>query len=192
MSELLDIEVVACDTPEAAVAGSHILSACTNAVRPVVFERMLEPGMHLTSVAGEFAPEVFSRIDVGVGGGPVSQIASGMRIDQSRGFPTYMAGSLEALHAADGRASGEAASRSVRPQTHARVTSLNDLMAGRVPGRLNDQEISASGGVGGGDGGEGKQGLQFVSVASLVYDLASKDGLGHTVPTEWFLQDIRD
>jgi alanine dehydrogenase len=37
-----------------------------------------------------------------------------------------------------------------------------------------------------------KQGMQFVTVGSLVYDLAKKAKLGREVPTEWFLQDIRD
>ncbi|MGH7772761.1 MAG: hypothetical protein ACREQA_11080 [Candidatus Binatia bacterium] len=36
------------------------------------------------------------------------------------------------------------------------------------------------------------KGLQFVTVSSLVYDLAKKAGLGRDVPLEWFLQDIRD
>jgi alanine dehydrogenase len=39
---------------------------------------------------------------------------------------------------------------------------------------------------------ERKQELQFVTVGSLVYDLAKQAGLGREVPTEWFLQDIRD
>jgi hypothetical protein len=73
-----------------------------------------------------------------------------------------------------------------------RTVALNDLIAGRAPGRVDDEEISSSGSVGGGERGEGKQGLQFVTVASLIYDLARQAGLGHEVPTAWFLQDIRD
>lgn len=195
MAELLDVEVIPCDTAEEAVAGVDILSACTNAVRPLVSGDMVEPGVHLTCVASELAEEALAKIDVGIGGGPVSQLASGVRIDQSRGFPTYLAGNMEALLAANGRerrGSGEPASAGPRAERHARVVPLNDLIAGRAAGRLNDQEISSSGSVGGGERGEGKQGLQFVTVASLVYDLARQAGLGHEVPTEWFLQDVRD
>jgi alanine dehydrogenase len=29
-------------------------------------------------------------------------------------------------------------------------------------------------------------------VAALVYERAREMGLGHEIPTEWFLQDVRD
>lgn len=193
MTELLGAAVIPCGTPEEAVAGTDILSACTNAVQPVVFGRMVEPGMHLTSVAGEFADDVLARIDVGIGGGPVSQIVGGVRIDQSRGFPTYLAGDVEALYAANGRASADTERARAPRESHTRAVAMTDLIAGRVPGRLSEPEISSSGaGSGARDLSEGKQGLQFVTVASHVYDLARQTGLGHQVPTEWFLQDIRD
>ncbi len=64
-----------------------------------------------------------------------------------------------------------------------------ELIAGTGIGRSSGEEISASRGV---RGGGGKQGLQFVTVSSLVYDLASAAGLGREIPTEWFLQDIRN
>jgi hypothetical protein len=36
------------------------------------------------------------------------------------------------------------------------------------------------------------QGAQFHAVAGKVYELAKRAGLGREIPTEWFLQDIRD
>ena len=36
------------------------------------------------------------------------------------------------------------------------------------------------------------QGAQFFAVAGLVDELARERGLGRELPTEWFLQDIRD
>jgi hypothetical protein len=36
------------------------------------------------------------------------------------------------------------------------------------------------------------QGTQFHAVAGKVYELAKQAGLGREIPTEWFLQDIRD
>jgi hypothetical protein len=38
----------------------------------------------------------------------------------------------------------------------------------------------------------GNQGLQFSSVSGLVYEKAKAAGKGRAMPTEWFLQDIRD
>jgi hypothetical protein len=36
------------------------------------------------------------------------------------------------------------------------------------------------------------QGAQFHAVAGKVYELVKRAGLGREIPTEWFLQDIRD
>ena len=38
----------------------------------------------------------------------------------------------------------------------------------------------------------GNQGLQFAAVGEVVYRKAKEQGLGRELPTEWFLQDIRD
>jgi len=38
----------------------------------------------------------------------------------------------------------------------------------------------------------GNQGLQFSAVAGWVYELARKKGIGREIPTDWFVQDIRD
>ena len=38
----------------------------------------------------------------------------------------------------------------------------------------------------------GAIGVQFEAVAAFVYERARELGLGHEIPTEWFLQDVRD
>ena len=38
----------------------------------------------------------------------------------------------------------------------------------------------------------GAIGAQFEAVAAYVYERARDKGLGHEIPTEWFLQDERD
>ena len=35
-------------------------------------------------------------------------------------------------------------------------------------------------------------GIQFAAVAYRLYELAKERGLGREIPTDWFLQDIRD
>ncbi len=187
MSEKLGFVVVPCDSAEAAAKGVDILSTCTNSVQPTVFGRMLEPGMHVTSVSSEYAEDVYPKIDVCVGGGPRSQVAQGIPIDSSKGFTTYLAGSMEALQ----NARGGKRPKDRHPDFQARVIPLVDLLEERGEGRLSDKEISASGSLNTGKI-EGHQGLQFVTVSSLVYDAVKKAGLGRQVPVEWFLQDIRD
>jgi alanine dehydrogenase len=192
MSEKLDIEVIAVDSPEAAARGADILSTNTSSVSPTVFPSMLEPGMHLTQVMGEFHRDVIPLIDVAVGGDPPSQVVQGVPVDDSRGFTTYLSGSREALEQAMGSGSRRealAAGGKKEQQVKARVVPLVGLITGTAKGRLDDAEISASGGV---KEGGGKQGLQFVTTASLVYDEVKRLGLGREVPTEWFLQDIRN
>jgi ornithine cyclodeaminase/alanine dehydrogenase-like protein (mu-crystallin family) len=63
--------------------------------------------------------------------------------------------------------------------------SLVDLMVGRATGRKSPDDITYFINA-------GTQGLQFAAVAGRVYTLAKERGLGRELPTEWFLQDIRD
>lgn len=188
MADKLGIEVVPCANAEDAAQGVDILATCTNAQEPTLHARMLEPGMHLTQVAREFAPDVNPNLDVCVGGGPSSQVIEGAAIDDSRGFPTYLAGSLAALR----EAGGNARAREDRNKNfRGRLVSLVDLITGQAPGRLNDEEISASSGIKVG-GEDSVKGLQFVTVSSLIYERARAAGLGRRVPRDWFLQTIRD
>jgi alanine dehydrogenase len=152
---------------------------------------MLEPGVHLTQVSAELAPDVFPKIDVGIGGDPVSQLYSGTAVDDTHGFPTYLAGDATTLEAAMGTSRHRRSAPSQNPDKgfRGRVVPMVDLIAGTAIGRTSDREISASSGV---RPDPGKQGLQFVTVSSLVYDRAKAAGLGREVPTEWFLQDIRN
>ncbi len=65
------------------------------------------------------------------------------------------------------------------------IGTIPDLMAGRWPGRTNDRQITFL-------NNSGTQGLQFAAVGGRAYELARARGLGHPLPLEWFLQDIRD
>jgi alanine dehydrogenase len=188
MEHKLGIQVIPCATAEEAARGVDILATCTNAREPTVYARMVEPGMHLTQVSREFAQDVNAKLDVCIGGGPASQVIEGAGIDDSRGFPTYLAGSLEALN----QARGPARAREDRNKNfRGRLVALADLITARAQGRLDDEEITASSGIKAG-GEDSVKGLQFVTVGSLVYDRARQAGLGREVPRDWFLQTIRD
>jgi ornithine cyclodeaminase/alanine dehydrogenase-like protein (mu-crystallin family) len=60
-----------------------------------------------------------------------------------------------------------------------------DLARRNVPGRTNDHEITFYANT-------GNQGLQFAAVGGLMYRNALARGAGRTLPTDWFVQDIRD
>ena len=188
MERKLGIEVIPCASAEEAARGVDILSACTNAKEPILYARMLGPGMHLTQVSGEFAADVNPSLDVCIGGGPSSQVVEGAAIDDSKGFLSYLAGSRDALN----RAKGKARARENRNKDfRGRLVSLADLITGREEGRLSDDEISASSGIKVG-GEDSVKGLQFVTVSSLIYERARAAGLGREIPRDWFLQTIRD
>ncbi len=184
----LGLEAIPCASPEEAAKGVDILSTCTNSQEPTIHARLLEPGMHLTQVASEFASDVYSKIDVCMIGGPMSQIVGGVAVDDSQGFPTYLAGDSEGYV----KARGPKQSRSTQKKDfHGKMISLVDLITGQKNGRENDQEVSSSSGIKV-KGEDTVKGLQFVTVSSVVFDLATKAGLGRDVPVDWFLQDIRD
>ena len=61
----------------------------------------------------------------------------------------------------------------------------SQLNAGKTKGRTSSDQITYS------ERGN-LQGAQFYAVAGRVYELACKRRLGREIPTEWFLQDIRN
>ncbi|MEC8623094.1 MAG: ornithine cyclodeaminase family protein, partial [Pseudomonadota bacterium] len=62
---------------------------------------------------------------------------------------------------------------------------FSDLLTDPSIGRTDDNQITYYHNI-------GNQGLQFSSVGGLVYEKAKEAGVGRQLPTEWFLQDIRD
>jgi hypothetical protein len=60
-----------------------------------------------------------------------------------------------------------------------------DLVSGRCAGRTSRDQVTFYRNV-------GNQGLQFSAVGGWVYQQAVKRQMGREIPTEWFLQNIRD
>ncbi|MBI2360965.1 MAG: ornithine cyclodeaminase family protein, partial [Deltaproteobacteria bacterium] len=65
------------------------------------------------------------------------------------------------------------------------IGTVPDIMAGRWAGRTSNQQITFL-------NNQGTQGLQFAAVGGKAYELAKARGLGHPLPLEWFVQNIRD
>ena len=62
---------------------------------------------------------------------------------------------------------------------------LTDIMSGKLKGRTDKNHVTFF-------ANSGTQGLQFASTAGYVVREAKRRGLGQQIPTDWFLQDIRD
>ena len=180
MARTYGIEVTICDRPEQVYKGADIVASLTNATRPVLDGKLLEPGTHVINIGGGGLPDpaTIDRVDVYLRFGdsppPRGHENAGPMDDE---YLTWRIGDTEAGQKPKSRAHGV-----MLPEK--RVT-LADLVAGRAPGRTSDSQITWS------ERGN-LQGAQFHAVAGATYDAVTRAGLGHAIPDEWFLQTIRN
>jgi alanine dehydrogenase len=182
MSEQLGIEIEPVSSAEQAVRGADIVATCTDSNLPVIEAEWIEPGMHITNLGGaDLPPGVYSRAEIivrqGESGLPVPE--GNERIQSGRGHSpaAYIAGTEEEMKRLP-PASGERVFRG------GGYPSFVELARGEVK-RTTTAEVTVYLNT-------GNQGLQFAAVGSLVYDKCREQKLGRLLPTEWFLQDIRD
>jgi len=181
MTEQLDIEVVAVDSPEKALKGADVVSLTTDSLEPVIKADWLEPGMHINNVRNnETGPDVLKRADViarlGTSTLAADRNAPGVTTG-SDGMFGYIAGSIEEKNKIPLAPHHEI--------DNPNVGTVPDIMSDRWVGRANDQQITFL-------NNQGTQGLQFAAVGGTAYNLAKARGLGHPLPLEWFTQNIRD
>ncbi len=176
------IEVKVCDAPEQIYRGADITAGLTDSAVPVLNGDLLEPGTHIVNIGGSGIPDKKSldRVDVYLrfGDAPAPRGRPELALDDE-----YLAWEArpDAFKFGDGR-KGKKAHGVTIPEK--RIT-LADLVSGKAKGRTSDSQITYS------ERGN-LQGAQFYAVAGRVYELAKAAKLGHEIPTEWFLQDIRN
>jgi alanine dehydrogenase len=183
MRQKFKIDVVVCDDPRAVYRGADILAAVTDSAVPVITGEWLEPGTHVVNIGGGGPPDdkTLDRVDVHLrfGSAPAPVGLPEMRLADEH--ITYAAkappGSTVKMKRAGKRGHGE-------PRSD-RMVTLKDLIEGDAPGRTSRDQITYS------ERGN-LQGNQFWAVGGVVFERARARGLGHHIPTEWFLQDIRN
>jgi ornithine cyclodeaminase/alanine dehydrogenase-like protein (mu-crystallin family) len=179
-----EIEIEVCDNARDVYRDVDIIAGCTDSAVPVINGDWLEPGQHVINVGGGGgmpAAETLEKFDVyfRFGNAPAPQglpefgladeyITYAARPDHDYGFTQKKKG---------GRAHGVA-----MPD---RVIYFKDILGGTNRGRLSRTQITYS------ERGN-LQGNQFHAVAGRAYEIARERGLGNEIPTEWFLQDIRN
>ena len=181
MQEKLHIEVEPVNRPEQAVKGADIVALTTDSLIPVIKAEWLEPGMHVTNVRNnEAGPDVLGKVDVIARLG-VSTLQAERNLDGvttgSDGMFGYFAGTPEEKK--------KIPPSPFREIDNPNIGSVPDIMAGRWAGRTSDKQITFL-------NNQGTQGLQFAAVGGKAYELAKAQGLGHPLPLEWFVQNIRD
>jgi ornithine cyclodeaminase/alanine dehydrogenase-like protein (mu-crystallin family) len=181
MKKKLGIEVEPVDAPEKAVRGTDVVSLATDSLVPVIKAEWLEPGIHINNVRNnEVGPDVFKRIDVMARLGSSTFVLDNPppnTVGGSDGMFGYFAGTAEEQK--------KVPRAPLREIDNPDIGTVPDIMAGRWAGRTGDKQITFL-------NNQGTQGLQFAAVGGKAYELAKAKGLGHPLPLEWFVQNIRD
>jgi alanine dehydrogenase len=182
MAAAYNIEVQVCDRPEQVYRGADIVAGVTDSAVPVLDGALLEKGAHIVNIGGSGKPDRASldRVDVYLrfGDTPAPIGHPELAIDDE-----YLA--WEAMPAKPKHGDGRSGKRAHGVAIPDKRVTLADLATGKAQGRSSADQITYS------ERGN-LQGAQFYAVAGRVYELVRKAGIGREIPTEWFLQDIRN
>jgi alanine dehydrogenase len=193
MRAKLGIEIRVCDNPRDVFRGADILSTATDSMQPVYDADWLEPGTHVTNVGRREMPDAAAeRFDIVIRQGTAGlQMKQSDRFQAERGLsPAAFIGGTEEEMKRLPEKNPEPGFGGDSPEFTDRgrggdKPDFADLVSGRAQGRTSPDQITFYRNV-------GNQGLQFSSVGGLVYERAVARGMGREIPTDWFLQDIRD
>jgi alanine dehydrogenase len=193
MTKKLGIEVRAVDNPREALRGVDIVSSATDSMKPVYDADWIEKGQHVTNLCRREIPDtVMGRFDV-----VVRQGTAGLQMKQTERFQAERGLSPAAYIGGTTQEMKRIPEKNPQPGFGGDSPDFNDrgkggdkpefadLVTGKCPGRTSRDQITFYRNV-------GNQGLQFSAVGGWVYSEAVRRKLGREIPTDWFLQDIRD
>jgi ornithine cyclodeaminase/alanine dehydrogenase-like protein (mu-crystallin family) len=165
MTLKLSRKIDAVDSPREAVDGSDIVQAATAAWDPVFDGHWLQKGMYVASIGGSDASNKRREID-----------------DETiRRADLYIVHSKEVARLDKSPDIWEASQNGIKSWDS--IFEIHELLAGRVAGRSNDDQITLFNNNTG-------AGTQFAALGSAVLKRAKAMGLGKELPTEWFLEDV--
>ena len=180
MSERTGLAIEPVSDTHGAVKGCDILACCTDSITPVFDGDWIEPGMHIANLNWhELSREAVVRIDRMSRKG---QLEDGLK-NYLDGQNSYICGTEEERTRIPGDSMEESPFSALRADVE-RIR-FEEILLGTEPGRKSESQVTFF-------QNSGNQGIQFSSVGALCYHKAREAGLGRELPTEWFLQDIRD
>lgn len=181
MADRLGIDVTPVASAREAVKGVDILSTATDSMTPTFEADWLEPGMHVAMLGpGEISPDVEARCDV-----KIRQGVGGLKLPESERIRAEVGMSPVAWIAGTPEETSRLPRKTPGSGFGGEYPDFCDLIYGRANGRTSDKQITYYHNM-------GNQGLQFAAVGGLVFQKARDQGLGRSLPTSWFVQDIRD
>jgi alanine dehydrogenase len=153
MGDKLGINVYPMESPAAAVEHAEIICTATTTAHPVLSGNDLPPGVHINAIGANHAHK--------------------QELDEAAVAKANLI-FVDSLAQSNQEAGDLIISFAKQPQRWADVKELADLIAGRVPGRANDSQITLfkSNGIASWD----------LAVAMKVYALAKEKGLGRELP----------
>lgn len=162
-------------SPADCAAGADILSACTNAVGPVINGSLLAPGLHVTSIGGTLDNAASKMIDVGLRLGNAttpSELPHLNFTDECMSFTPQ------------GVKSSSGGTKRFANLSKEQQVTLAELLLNPARGRTDARQCTFSerGNI---------HGIQFTAVAAAVYEQALAQKAGQNVDPG-FLQDIRN
>lgn len=187
------IEVKVCDNPRDVIRGADIVSSATDSMKPVYDAEWLEPGQHVTNLGRREMPDAAAeRFDVVIRQGTAGlQMRQTERFQAERGLSpaAFIGGTTEQMKIIPAK-NPQPGFGGDSPEFMDRgkggdKPDFADLVSGKAKGRTSRDQITFYRNV-------GNQGLQFSSVGGWVYEQARARKMGREIPTEWFLQNIRD
>lgn len=184
MAEKYGLEVKVCDRPEEIYRGADIVAALTDSAVAVLDGPLIEKGAHIVAPGtghGIKERNVLERIDLYLRFGNATTPWGAEKADDDEYF-TYAA-RPDLNTGLKRKKPGRRSHGALFPPE--RTLTFADIVAGQGRVRTSDDQISFS------ERGN-LQGNEFWPLAARAYELAKAQGLGHHVPTEWLLQDIRD
>jgi ornithine cyclodeaminase/alanine dehydrogenase-like protein (mu-crystallin family) len=180
MTDRHSLAVIPAASARKAVEGADIVAICTSSNEPVFLNSWLEPGQHITNLtSADIEPTLAKAVDVAVRAGeatPRLKQNSEHTFNARAGFLSYVAGTKEERSRVP---------HVDLPDEIIGLPRLSEVIAGTHRGRTSEKQTTFFLNV-------GAIGAQFEAVAALVYERALDKRLGREIPTEWFLQDVRD
>lgn len=167
MGRELGVEIEPVASADEAVRGADVVLCATNSIEHVLFERHVEPGMHLSSIK---RPEIESA---------AIRRADRIVVHTHEEKPMhFLAAGVTVPEAGEGKGWSLGADLDFGS-----LPELKDLVAGTVPGRGGDAEVTCFlNNIG--------MGFQFAAAGAAVYRRAKEQGAGRELPTEWFTEDV--